>query len=304
MTATNPLVSVITPFKDVAQYLGQAIDSVLAQSFDDWELILVDDGSSDASGAIAEGYAARHPDRIVVLRHPGGENRGISASRNLGRRHARGTWLASLDGDDVWLPQTLAGQTSLASRHPEAGLILGATRYWRSWAGPDGPADAPPDQTVPVGAPEGLYRPPELLHRLYPLGEGAAPSMNTVFVRRDVAEAVGGWEDAFRTAYEDQALLTKLYLATPVYVSHACRDLYRQRSGSIMSVDLAGNDYVAHRLRFLRWLEGRLREQGLEGSPEHDAARRALRGCDPAFFARAERVGRRALARVARLVRS
>lgn len=300
MTATNPLVSVITPFKDVARYLGQAIDSVLAQSFDDWELILVDDGSSDASGAIAEGYAARHPGRIVVLRHPGGENRGISASRNLGRRHARGTWLASLDGDDVWLPETLAGQTSLASRHPEAGLILGASRYWRSWAG----ADVASDETIFVGAPEGMYRPPELLHRLYPLGEGAAPSMNTVFVRADVLEAVGGWEDAFRTAYEDQALLTKLYLATPVYVSHACRDLYRQRPGSIMSVDLAGNDYVAHRLRFLRWLEGRLREQRLAGTPEHEAARQALRACDPALLARAERVGRRALARVARLVRS
>jgi glycosyltransferase involved in cell wall biosynthesis len=300
MPATAPVVSVITPFRDVAPYLGQAIDSVLAQSFEDWELLLVDDGSGDASGAIAEGYAARHPGRIFVLRHPGGENRGISASRNLGRRHARGTWIASLDGDDVWLPQTLAGQTSLAARHPEAGLILGATRYWRSWAG----ADAAPYETVPVGAPEGLHRPPELLHRLYPLGEGAAPSMNTVFVRADVLEAVGGWEDAFRTAYEDQALLTKLYLATPVYVSHECRDLYRQRPGSIMSADLTGDDYITHRLRFLRWLESHMREQGLEGTPEHEAARRALRACDPAFFARAERVGRRALARVKRLVRS
>lgn len=298
MTAPAPLVSVITPFRDVAPYLGQAIDSVLAQSFENWELILVDDGSRDGCGAIADSYAARHPGRIVVLRHPGGENRGISASRNLGRRHARGTWLASLDGDDVWLPQTLAEQTRLAERNPEAGLILGATRYWYSWAGPDAPAD----EIVQVGAPEGLHRPPELLHRLYPLGQGAAPSMNSVFVRKDVVDAVGGWVDTFRTAYEDQALLTRLYLATPVYVSHECRDLYRQRPGSIMSVDLVGHDYTANRLRFLRWLENHMREQGYEGAPEHDAARRALRACDPAPLARAQRFGRRALARVARLV--
>lgn len=254
-----PFISVVTPFFQVGGYLREAIESVRAQTYDRWELILVDDGSTDDGPDIAREYAARYPSRIVVLSHPGRANRGISPSRNLGASRARGRWIATLDGDDVWLPDTLAEQARIAEAHPEVGLIMAATLYWRSWAG----HASAPDQIIPVGAPQDqVHEPPKLLELLYPLGEGAAPSMNTVLVRSDVLRQVGGWENEFPTAYEDQALLTKLYLATPAYVSSGCWDRYRQRPGSTMDLELRGRNYRLHRYRFLRWFHGYLERQG------------------------------------------
>ncbi len=264
-----PLISIVTPFFQVGNYLEEAIESVLAQSFTDWELILVDDGSTDQGPRVARAHAARDPARIRVLEHPGHENRGISASRNLGAAHARGRWIASLDGDDVWLPGKLADQARIVAANPDIGLVVGASVYWQSWAG----GGAPADRVVAVGAPpDRIHEPPRLLDLLYPLGTGAAPSMNTLLVRSDMLKRVGGWEEAFPTAYEDQALLAKLYLATPVYVSSASWDLYRQRPGSCMDVELRGAAYHVHRRRFLEWFDGYLAALG-----GHEAIRSRVR---------------------------
>jgi glycosyltransferase involved in cell wall biosynthesis len=80
----KPLVSVVVIFLNAADFIEEAIESVIAQTFADWELLLVDDGSTDASTGIAKAYAARHPGRVFYLTHEGRENRGMSASRNLG----------------------------------------------------------------------------------------------------------------------------------------------------------------------------------------------------------------------------
>src|SRR5690606_28181582 len=101
---TSPTVSVIIIFLDAERYLNEAIRSVFDQTVSNWELLLVDDGSSDASSTIARCHAAAMPERIRYLEHSGHENRGMSASRNLGIRTARGRYVAFLDADDVWLP--------------------------------------------------------------------------------------------------------------------------------------------------------------------------------------------------------
>src|SRR5512147_3161209 len=97
---SRPRVSVITIFLDEERFLGEAIDSVRAQTFGDWELILVDDGSRDRSPAIAQSHADAEPARVRCLHHPAHANRGMSASRNLGLDAARGDLIAFLDGDD------------------------------------------------------------------------------------------------------------------------------------------------------------------------------------------------------------
>ncbi len=296
---TGPTVTVITPFFNVAPYLAEAIESVLAQTFEEWELVLVDDSSTDGGRAIADGYAERHSDRITVVAHPGGANRGISASRNLGRRHARGTWLASLDGDDVWVSTKLSDQMAIAAAHPEVGLIMGASRYWSSWADGAGSAE---DRIVSVGAPQdSVVPPPLLLDLLYPLGRGAAPSMNTVLVRADLVDQVGGWEDDFRTGYEDQAFLAKLYLETSTYVASACWDLYRQRPGSVSVLDLREDGYDKHRRQFLEWYETYLIRRNLTRAPVWRSLQRALRHYRHPFVARIERKARGALRRLAAL---
>src|SRR5437764_627301 len=104
MSTADPCVSVIVIAYNGEAYLAQAIDSVLAQSFQDFELLVVDDGSSDRTRPIAEAFRAATRPRVRVLAHADGGNRGMSAARNLGLSQARGEFIAFLDADDVWLP--------------------------------------------------------------------------------------------------------------------------------------------------------------------------------------------------------
>ena len=131
----RPRVSAVVIFLNEERFLGEAIASVRSQSLDGWELLLVDDGSTDASAALAREAAASEPERIRYLEHPGHANRGMSASRNLGLAATRGEFVAFLDADDVWLPERLERAVALLDAHPEAEMVYGRTQYWRSWSG-------------------------------------------------------------------------------------------------------------------------------------------------------------------------
>ncbi len=108
-----PAASVITPVWNARATLEEAVNSVHAQSFDDWELLLVDDGSKDGSKALAESLAARDG-RIRLFGWDG--NRGPAAARNEGIRAARGRWITFLDADDLWRPEKLAVQIGYMER--------------------------------------------------------------------------------------------------------------------------------------------------------------------------------------------
>ncbi len=118
----TPRVSVCIPSYNYAIYLPETLDSILAQTFQDYEIVLVDDASKDDSQAIAEGYARRYPDKVRVFTHPGRINRGISATCNLAIEKSRGEYLAWLGSDDTWYPDKLACQVDELDRHPAAGL--------------------------------------------------------------------------------------------------------------------------------------------------------------------------------------
>jgi len=100
-----PVASILVAAYQAAAYLPHALESALAQSCRDIEVIVVDDGSDDATAAIADSYARRDP-RVVVLRHA--TNRGPAAARNTAIAAARGRWLAVLDADDALIPDWLA----------------------------------------------------------------------------------------------------------------------------------------------------------------------------------------------------
>jgi glycosyltransferase involved in cell wall biosynthesis len=123
VSAAPVRVSVIVPFLNAERFLAEAIESVLAQSYAAWELLLVDDGSSDGSRAVAESYAEQRPEKIFCLEHAGRQNRGVSASLNLGMTHARGDYLALLDADDLCEPQRLQKQVGFLDAHPEVALL-------------------------------------------------------------------------------------------------------------------------------------------------------------------------------------
>ena len=117
-----PLVSVIIPTYNRADLVRQAVASVKAQTFRDFEIVVVDDGGTDGT------YEALAADReLRVLRHP--HRRGVAAARNLGVAAARGEWLAFLDSDDLWLPDKLARQIFVRGRQPEL-LICQTDETW------------------------------------------------------------------------------------------------------------------------------------------------------------------------------
>ena len=135
-----PLVSIITPVYNAAPWLRETLASVRAQTLTDWEQILVDDGSSDNSVAIAEA-AAKQDARFRLIRTP--QNMGPSSARNLAIEAARGRFIAFLDADDYWEPHKLSRQLDLLERHPEVGLT--AARYYEETPGtPRVPLSYPP----------------------------------------------------------------------------------------------------------------------------------------------------------------
>lgn len=115
------LISVLTSCFNAAEFLRESIDSVLAQSFRDFEYLLVDDGSSDETLEILKEYAARDP-RIVVISK---NHSGLTDSLNLGLQRARGEWVARLDTDDVALPERLERQLAFMRNRPEI-ILLGS----------------------------------------------------------------------------------------------------------------------------------------------------------------------------------
>lgn len=254
----EPLVSVILCFYNEEVFLKDAVESVLSQDYSNWELLLVDDGSSDASTGRAKEYASRFPGKIQYLDHTFHQNRGLSASRNAGVKHCRGAYIAFLDADDVWLPGKLRAQVEILKAHPGVTVVLEASLYWNSWRD-----IRKEDVVIPVGAPEGIYKPPQLALRLYPLGRGAAPCPSGIMVRRAVLRRCA-FEDLFRgifQMYEDQAFLCKVYLKETVFVSADCHNWYRQRPSSLVSgVHEAGN-YHKVRSYYLYWYRDYLHGQ-------------------------------------------
>jgi glycosyltransferase involved in cell wall biosynthesis len=116
----NPLVSVVVPAFNAAGVLGRALASVAAQTMGDWELVVVDDGSTDATAATAEAWQARLGDRMRVVRQ---EHAGSSVARNTGLERARGRYAAFLDADDEFVPHKLARQLELFALCSDLGLV-------------------------------------------------------------------------------------------------------------------------------------------------------------------------------------
>jgi glycosyltransferase involved in cell wall biosynthesis len=187
-----PCVSVIIPTFNRAWCLARAIDSVLNQSFSDFELIVVDDGSSDDTARLLAGYGTP----LIVIRQP---NRGVSAARNAGIVAARGHWIALLDSDDHWLPTKLADQVDWLSDHPDHRIC----------------------QTEEVWIRDGRRVNPKKRHRKYGghIFERCLPlclvSPSAVMMARSLLNEVGGFDEAL-PACEDYDLWLRISCTHPI----------------------------------------------------------------------------------------
>lgn len=260
----HSLVSVIIPFLNAEKYIHEAIESVLAQSYGEWELLLVDDGSTDSSTQTARQYERQHRRTVRYLEHAGHQNRGLSATRNLGISAARGEVIAFLDADDLWLPHKLERQMAILDSQPEAAMVYGPSQKWFSWTGR--PEDVQRDYQYDLGIPPArLMKPPSLL-ALCLERQAITPCPSNILLRRAAVEQVGGFEESFRGMYqhcEDQAFLAKIYANAPVFVSDECWDRYRQHADSISAVTKkSGDGYYVWQF-YLNWLEDYLTRQGV-----------------------------------------
>lgn len=243
-SAPPPALSCVMIFLDGALFIDEAIRSVVAQQgFDEWELILVDDGSTDESTTIARSWSARDG-RIRYVEHPGHENRGMSASRNLGVEQAAGRYITFLDCDDIFLPSNFAHRMRVAAALPDADVIVSATWWWHTWRGPD--VESPPDSPLPLpeAPPMVVLDPPGLFTAIYssPLGSNA-PAICGLLFRAEALRAVGGLQPEFTGMYEDQVLNVKAGLKLRAAIDPRLGALYRQHPASACALALATGDW-------------------------------------------------------------
>ncbi|MGL5807314.1 MAG: glycosyltransferase family 2 protein [Xenococcaceae cyanobacterium] len=167
--------SVIIPVYKVEKYIAETINSVLNQTYQDFELIIVDDGSPDRSVEICQQF--KDP-RLKIIRQ---KNQGVCAARNTGISHATGQYLAFLDGDDLWLPQKLEKHLKHLESSPDVGVSFSRSAFIDE-----------------CGAALGIYQMPKLTEitpplilRRNPVGNGSAP-----VIRREVFEAIEYMENS------------------------------------------------------------------------------------------------------------
>lgn len=244
----QPCVSIVVIFLNAEKYLHEAIDSVFAQTYTQWELLLVDDGSSDGSTGIALSYAEKFPGKVYYLEHGGHQNRGMSASRNLGVKHAQGEFVAMLDADDVWLPGKLLTQVALLRQYPEVGLVAHPAFYWYE----DG-LKKPQPMTVSPGVVSAGAWVPQILEN-----DDNAACPSSVLMRKALLSDLGGFEESFRgplMVFEDQVTWFKINLNSPVYYYPEPLALYRIHSASCCTTTSVDDQSAARVVLYSRLSE-------------------------------------------------
>jgi glycosyltransferase involved in cell wall biosynthesis len=212
-------VSVIMPAYNVAPYLGAAIRSVLDQTFTDLELLVIDDGSTDATLDIAKACAERDA-RVRVLQKPNG---GISSARNLGLRAASGPVIALLDSDDSWEPGYLAAQMRTLEQRPEIDVVTGNAWFL------GGRLSGRPARPVPDTRPA-----PDLASIL---ADETAVFIMSIF-RYRVYQTIGGFDEALRTNEDYDFWLRAAAAGFLFYRNDVPLGQYRRRDDSLSAGEL------------------------------------------------------------------
>lgn len=185
----DPLVSIVMPVKDGADFVAQAIESVLNQTYSDFELIVINDGSTDHSLKVIEAF---DDPRLMILTQ---ENQGVSKTSNRGLALCRGKYITRHDHDDLSLPARFAQQVQYLNDHPQCGLLGTAAEVWT----PTGPTGRFRDFPTTPGAIafELIFDSPFVL--------------SSVMFRREVLEKVGNFsEDPLRTPMEDFEFISRV----------------------------------------------------------------------------------------------
>lgn len=217
MPGFNPLVSVIIPAYNSEQFISATLESVLNQTFKNFEILVIDDGSSDSTANIVCKYISLD-NRIVLVQQ---QNAGVAAARNQGIRIARGKFIAPIDSDDIWFPEFLEAQLSLMAT-PEVGMVFS----WSVFL----------DQTgqLTKTCQSNLWQGEDYLSLVYRNLPGNA---SCALLRRRYVQMIGGYDQSFRDlnaqGCEDWDLYLRLTQRYEVRVVPRILVGYRQVNGSM-----------------------------------------------------------------------
>ena len=301
-----PRVSVIVPAFNARPYLDETIASVVAQSLSDWELVVVDDGSTDGSADVADGWARRDT-RVQLVRQT---TRGVAAARNAGfaASHTAAEYLLFLDADDCLEPSALEVMTEHLDRHPDVGmthcaytLIDAQGRRLQSGAEPWTPRWVPSRRWVRKLDPDEPDTPFVSVFCL------AAIVPSLALLRRSTYCLTPGWDEGFGQPFEDTNLF--LHVALVGRIEHIPRPLVLHRRHGLQSTADLDRLAAQERRLYERWRQPagleeaqretvrsawRFRERRLVPAYAIEAARRYLRQRRPLlalrFLANAARV--------------
>jgi glycosyltransferase involved in cell wall biosynthesis len=255
----EPLVSAIIIFLNGEKFLEEAINSVIDQTYTNWELLLVDDGSTDGSTAIALSFAKTWAGKIKYLEHDNHQNKGMSATRNLGIKYAKGDYIGFLDADDVWVPGKSSEQIEVFNQYPQCGMVYGRTQIWYSWTG--NPGDQKKDHFFPLGVkPETVIDPPKIALLIIE-NKVQSPTTCNVLIKKTVFEKAGLFLENFKGMFEDAAFFCKAALVVSIYVSDSLWAKYRQHDESCSSIASKTNSDEKARYNFLNWFKSHLDSQ-------------------------------------------
>ena len=211
----TPLVSVVIATYNRARLLPETVDSVLAQSFQDFELIVVDDGSTDGTAHVLAPYK----DRIQYIYQ---ENRGPAAARNLGAQHAKAKWISFQDSDDLCLPQHLQTLYSYAQTHSDCGMVFANGNYL---GGPEHNRDA----IIPRVKSRGLAERGVGLDDLF---NKSIVRLQAALISRRVYDEIGGHDESLRICMDLDLSFRLATHCTVAYIDESVF-LYRKHEGNI-----------------------------------------------------------------------
>src|ERR1041384_2788742 len=209
-----PAVSVIVATYNRAKLLCETIDSILQQRFHDYELIIVDDGSTDNTRAVLEGFGTR-------IRYFYQKNSGPSAARNAGVRHALGRWIAIQDSDDLCAPNHLECLYRYATGHPHAGMVF-ANGSYLSGSEHDRETIIRPGKSRKLAADGG---------KLTDLFDKSIVRLQAALISKAAYEAVGGHDERLRICM-DLDLAFRLFMNYPVAYLDEVVFFYRKHEGN------------------------------------------------------------------------
>jgi glycosyltransferase involved in cell wall biosynthesis len=224
----SALVSVIVPVFNGERYVGEALQSALAQDYPSKEIIVVDDGSTDGTPQALSSFGRQ----LRVFRQ---SNAGAAVARNAAIAQARGKYLAFLDADDLWLPHKLTAQIAYLESHPDIGMVYSA---WAEWH-----ADAGGSFVAPVSAHSAVEL--EIEHGgsgwLYnQLLLDCVIHTTTVVIRADIAAQVGSFDESLKRG-QDYDYWLRASRITPIHKLRAALSLYRIHAQSITRRPHAAN---------------------------------------------------------------